>query len=83
MLLGQWTPISALSLAKVTVKVVMLMALVSAQRVQTLQKLRIDRMVIAAEAITFYVYDLPNRADLESRDIGCFFQHILRTQDYV
>ncbi|XP_055492372.1 uncharacterized protein LOC129697688 [Leucoraja erinacea] len=58
MLLRQWTHVTSLSLAKVTMKVVMPMALVSAQRVQTLQKLRLDRMEVAADAITFYIYEL-------------------------
>lgn len=55
--LHSWSPATFLSLLQLTHKVAMLMALVSAQRVQSLQKLRLDRMLTSASGITFFVHD--------------------------
>lgn len=57
------------------------MALVSAQRVQTLHKLRIDRMGMKTEGITFYVYDLLKQS--RPGVLGCKFQLILQIKDIV
>ena len=45
-------------MAEVNIQGSNVMALVSAQRVQTLQLLRLDCMHVASDNIVFYVYDL-------------------------
>ena len=47
-----------LPLDKLTFKVVMLMALTTAHRVQTLQKLKLDRMVSTPNKVTSFIDEL-------------------------
>lgn len=49
------SPAGKLNLKALTFKVVMLIALVSAQRLQTLQKIRLDKCTISEDSITCYV----------------------------
>ena len=57
-LLRTWSPMTGLELDKLTLKVVMLMALTSAQRVQTLHKAKIDRMISTPERVIFFIDEL-------------------------
>ena len=57
-LLRTWSPMEGLELAKLTLKLVMLLALTSAQRVQTLHKVRIDRMISTPGEVIFFIDEL-------------------------
>ena len=57
-MLRGWTPNTGLPLAKLTYKMVMIMALITAQRVQSLHKLSLDAMAITSGKITFQVQGL-------------------------
>ena len=57
-MLRGWTPNSGLTLDKLTYKMVMIMALVTAQRVQSLHKLNLDAMTISNGKITFHMQGL-------------------------
>ncbi|XP_055510073.1 uncharacterized protein LOC129708389 [Leucoraja erinacea] len=57
-MLRSWSPITALSLQELTTKMVMLMALVTAQRVQSLSKLSLDSLIISPEKLVFVIQDL-------------------------
>ena len=57
-LLRTWSPMEGLQLDKLTMKLVMLLALTSAQRVQTLHKLRVDRMMSTPTEVVFFVDEL-------------------------
>ncbi len=54
-LLRKMSPVFALGLKDLTLKLVMLIALVSGQRVQTLQKLRTDTMKLRTNSVTFTI----------------------------
>ena len=47
--------VESMLLKQLTLKLLMLMALLSAQRIQTLQKLSLDEMCISAGKYTFYI----------------------------
>lgn len=57
-LLRSWSPCKVLSLKKLTIKLVVLLALVTAQRVQTLQLLSIENMKCHNEKVVFFITDL-------------------------
>ncbi|XP_055488383.1 uncharacterized protein LOC129695449 [Leucoraja erinacea] len=53
-----WPPARSLSLEQSTLKTLMLMALVSAQRVQSLHRIRLDNMITAPDQISFVIQGL-------------------------
>ena len=57
-LLREWAPASNLDLKYLTLKLVMLVALVSAQRGQTIHKLKLDNMHITESSVIFQISDL-------------------------
>jgi len=57
-MLETWWPLPALSLKDLTLKVSMLMALLSGQRCQTLHALDIDHMRLTEKSCTFFISDL-------------------------
>lgn len=67
--LRKLSPARSLPLKCLTLKVLMLIALVSGQRTQTLQKLRIDKMSIKADYINFHVEDLLKQS--RPGNVGC------------
>jgi hypothetical protein len=52
------SPINSLSLKQLTLKLTMLLALLTAQRSQSLSKLRIDKMKLSANSVVFWIDDL-------------------------
>jgi integrase len=57
-LLRSWSPLSSLSLVKVTLKLCMLIALLTAPRAQTLKALDIEHMAIIGSNISFHITGL-------------------------
>lgn len=56
-LLRNWSPATALSLHRLAHDMVMLMALVSAHRIQSLHKSRLDSNTSSTSKITFYIHE--------------------------
>ena len=56
--LTTFPPVDSMSLKRLTLKLLMLMALLSAQRTQTLQKLSLEEMCISPGKYTFYISSL-------------------------
>ena len=55
--LASWHPPSALSLKKLTLKTVVLIAITSSDRAQTLHALRIDRVTSTPQGLEFVIFD--------------------------
>ena len=81
--LRKLAPAGTLSLKQLTHKVVVLIALISAQRAQSLQKLRLDNCQIEQGKIVFYVDELIKQS--RPGRVGCKLdlKHILQIGDYV
>ena len=52
------SPMKYLSLKNLTIKLVMLLSLLTAQRCQTIHKLRIDKMIIKGNSVVFHIDEL-------------------------
>ena len=55
--LASWHPPSALSLKKLTLKTVVLIALTSSDRAQTIHALRVDRVTATPQGLDFVIFD--------------------------
>ena len=55
--LKEWYPHNTISLKQLTLKTVMLIALSSSDRAQTIQKMRIDKCVCTARGVEFPIFD--------------------------
>ncbi len=69
LLLKKWSPVENLNLKLLTYKLVMLIALLSAPRCQTLKALDINNMAIVGGDVSFYVNDLL-KTDKQGKRIG-------------
>ena len=56
--LARWHPPSSLSLKQLTLKTVMLIALTSSDRAQTIHALRVDRVSSTPEGLEFVIFDI-------------------------
>lgn len=56
--LRSWSPAHILDLKKLTLKLCVIIALISAQRIQSLHYLSLDGMVLRDNAVTFHLHDL-------------------------
>ena len=56
-LLKTWSPVDQIDLYKLTLKTLMLLLLVSGQRISTITQLSLDHMCISSSQIVFYIFE--------------------------